>query len=587
MLLPETITGKSRGNFRNTGHQENTIEKNSAYQWVAEHMPVILYTVAMGKGPAATKFFVSTRCQQILGYSQEEWTDDPQMWFRILHPEDRERVLADFLSRGHFDGETYSCEYRMMTKEGDVRWFRDEGRILRTDDRPPVAEGFILAINRKDQAERTPQDISKMLGKHYEERLIRLTQANEKLRERLELQKLDYGNRYSHIFEAAGDALLVFDRFGKLVDANRRAAMLFEFNPEEMLGLDIAALIMDDEHEETMRNIQKEAHNRGRAKAVVQGKKYDGHPFTMKVHLTFFKNDSSNFFLAKITDISEQVKAEEVLLHQVMRHEQIIQTLADGLFIIDREGKILKTNQAAALITGYSQQELVGMNVLKLRTQDSVPNTAIRLEKIMRNEPTRFEVKCRRKNGAVIQLEVQKNYIEMGDEKFFYSLFRNISARKQEETESAHHIEELHFKTRNLEEVNTALRELLKRRDEDKSELESRVIMNVKELVLPYVEKLKRADIDPQLKTCVEVLESNLSNIVSPFTSRLSSSLLNLTPTEIRVANLVKEGRSTKEIAELFNLSRRTIDVHRDNIRKKLGIKNKRANLRTHLSYMQ
>jgi DNA-binding CsgD family transcriptional regulator len=63
----------------------------------------------------------------------------------------------------------------------------------------------------------------------------------------------------------------------------------------------------------------------------------------------------------------------------------------------------------------------------------------------------------------------------------------------------------------------------------------------------------------------------------------LSSKYLKLTPTEIRVANLVKEGKTTKDIAEIMNLAKKTIDSYRENIRRKLGLKNKKTNLRTHL----
>jgi len=69
---------------------------------------------------------------------------------------------------------------------------------------------------------------------------------------------------------------------------------------------------------------------------------------------------------------------------------------------------------------------------------------------------------------------------------------------------------------------------------------------------------------------------------VSPWTV-VSSQYINLTRREIEVAGFVKEGKETKDIAEAMNLSKRTVDVHRDNIRKKLGIKNKKINLRTHL----
>jgi DNA-binding CsgD family transcriptional regulator len=79
------------------------------------------------------------------------------------------------------------------------------------------------------------------------------------------------------------------------------------------------------------------------------------------------------------------------------------------------------------------------------------------------------------------------------------------------------------------------------------------------------------------------ILERNTNEIVSPFLRTLSSKYPNLTPTEIKVINFIKEGRTTKEVAVLLNASARTVEVHRDNIRKKLGLKNRKANLRSHL----
>ena len=83
------------------------------------------------------------------------------------------------------------------------------------------------------------------------------------------------------------------------------------------------------------------------------------------------------------------------------------------------------------------------------------------------------------------------------------------------------------------------------------------------------------------------MIKSNLNDIISPFGRVLSLSDLKLTPREIQIANLIKEGRTTKEIAKLLRLSDRTITTHRDNIRKKLGLKAKKANLRTYLSSVQ
>ena len=142
---------------------------------------------------------------------------------------------------------------------------------------------------------------------------------------------------------------------------------------------------------------------------------------------------------------------------------------------------------------------------------------------------------------------------------------------------------ELEIKTSNVEEANTALKDLLKRRDEDRSELGEKVLLNIRELVAPYLEKLKKSGLDDRQKAYADILESNLTDIISPFSRTLSLKYLSLTPREIQVANLIKQGKRTKEIADVLNLSSRTIRAHRENIRKKMGLKNKKVNLRTHL----
>jgi DNA-binding CsgD family transcriptional regulator len=97
------------------------------------------------------------------------------------------------------------------------------------------------------------------------------------------------------------------------------------------------------------------------------------------------------------------------------------------------------------------------------------------------------------------------------------------------------------------------------------------------------LKKLKKTRLDDIQKTYLGIIESNLDDIISPFVRGSSINLLDFTPTELQVANLVKQGKITKEIASILNLSPKTIEFHRDNIRKKMGIKNRKINLRTHL----
>jgi DNA-binding CsgD family transcriptional regulator len=141
----------------------------------------------------------------------------------------------------------------------------------------------------------------------------------------------------------------------------------------------------------------------------------------------------------------------------------------------------------------------------------------------------------------------------------------------------------LEIKTRELEEVNTALRVLLKQRDKDKLEIEEKILINIKEFVQPYLEKLNASGLNEKQKSYLNILESHLHDVISPFLRKLTSKYLNLTASEMQVANLVMDGKRTKEIAALLSVSDKTIEVHRKNIRKKLGLRNKKADLRSHL----
>jgi FixJ family two-component response regulator len=145
---------------------------------------------------------------------------------------------------------------------------------------------------------------------------------------------------------------------------------------------------------------------------------------------------------------------------------------------------------------------------------------------------------------------------------------------------------ELRLKSKSLEEANTALRVLLQHKDEDRKTIEEKVITNVKKLALPYIEKLKTLKLNESQMAYVKIIEDNIKDIISPFLRNLTVEHLDLTPREIQITSLVKEGKTTKEITDFLNISATAVDFHRKNIRMKLGIKNKKTNLRSFLLSM-
>jgi PAS domain S-box-containing protein len=256
----------------------------------------------------------------------------------------------------------------------------------------------------------------------------------------------------------------------------------------------------------------------------------------------------------------------------------------DAVMLLDLEGVILDINAAYADKFGRQADEIIGLCLWDLIPSD-VRNIKENIDRVIAtNKSIRFEEEYR----AVWADNIVYPVSDMQGNVSRVAIFsHDITARKQaEETLRRHrdHLEELvKERTVNLEQTNTALKVLLKRRAEDRIELEERMVLNVKELVLPFMDELKNSRLNDEQKALAEVMEYNLNDIVSPFVKALSSKYYNLTPTEIQIANLIKQGKSSKELAEQLKMSPRTIDIHRYHIRKKLGINNKKTNLRTHL----
>jgi PAS domain S-box-containing protein len=133
----------------------------------------------------------------------------------------------------------------------------------------------------------------------------------------------------------------------------------------------------------------------------------------------------------------------------------------------------------------------------------------------------------------------------------------------------------------NLLETNAALRVLLRHREADRKDLEEKLVANLKQLVLPYVEKLKKSKLDPPHATMIGFVETNLKEVLSPFLDNVKR--FNLTPRQIEIVALIKAGRTTKDIAELLHISKAAVEKHRFLIRKRLDLNNEKKNLRAYL----
>ncbi len=317
-------------------------------------------------------------------------------------------------------------------------------------------------------------------------------------------------------------------------------------------------------------------------------------------------------------EATERKRAEEALRDSEERYRALADAVFEAVFI-SKEGMCTDANQAATKMFGYEYDELIGIfgtDVIAPESKELVKHNMLSGYE----EP--YEAMAQRKDGTTFHTIIRGKMINYKSKRVRVTVVHDIDERKRterslrkahdglelwveerttklvilneklkREIEERKHIEQvlrkreavLEVQTNQLEEVNSALRVLLKQRNEDKTDLEEKVLSNVKELILPYVEKLENYQLNAKQETCLKIIKSNLENIIAPFLRRLSSKYSNLTPSEIQVADLVKEGKTTKDIANLLNSTPRAIEFHRNNLRKKLGITNKKTNLRSYL----
>jgi len=289
--------------------------------------------------------------------------------------------------------------------------------------------------------------------------------------------------------------------------------------------------------------------------------------------------------LQEVEERKERKRIEEELKDSELRYRTIFENTGTGTIIVGDNETIVLANREFERLSGYSRSDIEGKKCWKelVVEDDIVKVNGLKkpLGKHSKIPTDGYEVRIINKYGDI--RNVLANFATLpSTERTVISLL-DMTERKVAEEALKKREQELEMKSQSLEEANTALKVLLKHREEDKTTLEEQVLTNVRKLVLPYLEKLKQLRLNDNQMAHVEIIESHLHDVVSPFLRTLTSKYLSLTPREIQVATLIKEGKTTKDITEVINISATAVDFHRKNIRLKLGIKNTKANLRSYL----
>jgi PAS domain S-box-containing protein len=278
---------------------------------------------------------------------------------------------------------------------------------------------------------------------------------------------------------------------------------------------------------------------------------------------------------------------EEALRESEKKYRWMVDNMADVITIIDMNLRFTYVSPSIMRLRGYTAEEATAQTLEQVMTPESLQIIAKVFEEEMKLEasgaadPGRsriLELEQYKKDGSIVWIENDLSFIRDEAQKpvGIISLSRDITDRKRAE-------EELLSKAKSLEELNTALKVLIDHYKNDQREFEERIVSNIRVRIIPYIEKIKRTGLDIGQSALIGIIERSFRDISSPFLKLISSEHFRFTPKEVEIVSLLKEGKTTKEIAQILGIGKRTVDSYRDNIRSKLGLANKKVNLRTYL----
>ena len=402
--------------------------------------------------------------------------------------------------------------------------------------------------------------------------------SNEQIKDKFS----DIGDFFETIFESSPHPMWVYDlETMKFLAVNNAAMELYGYTREEFLSMSIKDIRPPEEVPRLVKMVSRLGMGVQHCGNWKHRRK-DGSLMDVEIssHGILFAGRKARFVI--IQDVTGRKRAEWMLRASEERHRSILGTAMDGFWLVDTQGHLLEVNEAYCRMSGYSEQELLNMSISNLEATELPVDTASHIQKVISKGEDRFESVHRRKDGSTFNVEVscQFNPIEGGR---IVGFMRDITARRKAEVNLRESEERLRVRSQELEEMNSALKVLLKQREQDKKEIEEKVQTNVKQLVLPYIEKLKKRKFGEDA-AYLNIIEANLHGVISSLATTTSGKLYRLTPQELLVANLIKDGRQDKDISEMLNSSINTIKAHRRNIRKKLGLTKEKTNLKTFLS---
>jgi len=437
-----------------------------------------------------------------------------------------------------------------------------------------------------------------------EEQQLRINQLEQEvatLKDRSGTVKKD-ARRSRRILESTGAGYFFISKDGILKDVNKSWLLMYGYSsPEEVVGRHFTMIQQGKDIElakERFAGILRgdERYMQGELKRICKDGSIGYHVYSSG------PVSSPAGGVVGIEGFVFDLTQRKVTENKMRLHSEIMANMVEGVFLVRLDGgNIVFANPKFEEMFGYGPGEMIGkhVSIVNAQTHKSPRKLAEEIIRTLREiGEWHGEVNNIKKDGTSFWTYANVSMFDHSEYgEVLVSVHSDITEKKRNEQERQRLEEqrktieqnllkkEILLEKRNtqLTNSNAALQALLDQREKDRIHFEEQILFQHKNLVSPIIKKLRKANSAEVKNNLLEIVEFNLKEITSPFLKKFSALRLILTPQEIQIANMVQQGMSSKEIAEILNLSPGTISNHRKSIRKKLGFNQKKANLRTYL----
>jgi PAS domain S-box-containing protein len=415
--VPVTVDDKTTGHVVIYYDISALKQAEKRYRDLIEQLPLVTYIDEPTE--TAPSIYVSPQVEELLGYAPDEWLADRELFLKLLHPEDRERVVADHARAFEADDSSWSFEYRLVARDGRTVWIRDDAIVVKDDQgRPLYTQGFMMDISKRKLAEEALRTSEERFRAMFHEAPIGVAWGP------LE------GSGARPISGAAGSSLYT---------RNRAYTEMLGYTEEELASMHFTEYTHPDDLPKVLELYgDLIAGRRDRYELAMRYLGKDGRVIWAQVVEAALggEQEGSRFGLTMVQDITERRLAHDALEKseaELRRQKQYLEALLElspaAIVTTDLEDNVTAWNAAACELFGYTQAEALGHNIDDLiANSDELHAEAVEVNRRVTDRQVRLVTRRTRKDGTLVDVDLRAAPILVGGRMVgAYAIYHDLS----------------------------------------------------------------------------------------------------------------------------------------------------------------